>query len=73
MNKKYSRYNTLLRVNDRFGLFYNAMSDKFIVLKTLAYDALRQIINIKNRNIMNKNRIEGFLVSLETDVILKAD
>lgn len=42
MNKKYSRYNTLLRVNDRFGLFYNAMSDKFIVLKALAYDALRQ-------------------------------
>lgn len=42
MNKKYSRYNTLLRVNDRFGLFYNAMSDRFIVLKMPAYEALQR-------------------------------
>lgn len=42
MNKKYSRYNTLLKVNDRFGLFYNAMSDRFIVLKMPAYEALQR-------------------------------
>lgn len=42
MNKKYSRYNTLLKVNDRFGLFYNAMSDRFIVLKMPAYKALQR-------------------------------
>lgn len=31
MGVKYSQYNTLLKVNDKFGLFYNAMSDKFIM------------------------------------------
>lgn len=40
MDKKFSRYNTLLKVNEKFGLFYNAMSDKYIVLKAKAYDVL---------------------------------
>lgn len=40
MGVKYSQYNTLLKVNDEFGLFYNAMSDKFIILKSKAYDTL---------------------------------
>lgn len=40
MGVKYSQYNTLLKVNDKFGLFYNAMSDKFIILKSKAYDTL---------------------------------
>lgn len=40
MGAKYSQYNTLLKVNDKFGLFYNAMSDKFIILKSKAYDTM---------------------------------
>ena len=35
---KYSRYNSILRLNTEYGLCYNAMSDKFVVLKQQAYE-----------------------------------
>lgn len=38
--KKVSKYNTTLRINSDFGVCYNAMSDRFVVLKSQAYDEL---------------------------------
>lgn len=39
--KKYSIYNSLLELSSEYGLCYNAMSDRFLLLKHEAYDALR--------------------------------
>ena len=40
MTKKSSTYNTTLRINSDFGVCYNAMSDRFVVLKSQVYDEL---------------------------------
>lgn len=40
MGKKYSIYNTLLRLSGERGLLYNAMSDKYVVLRANAYDLI---------------------------------
>lgn len=37
---KYSKYNSVLRLNSEYGLCYNAMSDRFVVLKQQAFEDL---------------------------------
>ena len=37
---KYSIYNSTIKINDRHGILYNAMSDKFILLSSNAYGEL---------------------------------
>lgn len=73
MSKKYSIYNTLLKVNDRFGLFYNAMSDKFIVLRSKAYEDLanNDISQLKQYNTALYNQLQkvGGIVNVELDEI----
>ena len=38
MEKIFSIYNTTLRVNSHYGICYNAMADKFVLLKSQTYD-----------------------------------
>ncbi len=38
--KKFSKYNTTLRISTQYGICYNAVSDKFVLLKSQAYDEM---------------------------------
>ena len=47
--KKFSKYNTTLRISPQYGICYNAVSDKFVLQKSQAYDEMcgGNIENIK--------------------------
>lgn len=47
--KKISKYNTTIRISSQYGICYNAVSDKFVLLKSQAYDEMcdGNIENIK--------------------------
>lgn len=38
--KKFSKYNTTIRISPQYGICYNAISDKFVLLKSQAYDEM---------------------------------
>ncbi len=38
--KKSSKYNTTLRISTQYGICYNAVSDKFVLLKSQAYEEM---------------------------------
>lgn len=48
--KKFSKYNTTLRISPQYGICYNAVSDKFVLLTSLVYDEMcgGNIENINN-------------------------
>jgi len=49
---KYSKYNSIIKISDTHYIFYNAFSDKFIILKNVAYNDINindpDILIIKN-------------------------
>ena len=38
--KKFSKYNTTLRISPQYEICYNAVSDKFVLLTSPAYDEM---------------------------------
>lgn len=48
--KKFSKYNTILRIRPQSGMCYNAVSDKFVFMKSLAYGEMcgGNIENMRN-------------------------
>ncbi len=38
--KKFSKYNTTLRISPQYGFCYYAVSDKFVLLASQAYDGM---------------------------------
>lgn len=51
---KYSRYNSILAVNSNCHILYNALSDKFVILKESAY---RDLVEYEANELKNKNGI----------------